>query len=1683
MRMSFDTCLMFAPTERAQFPVWSGDLVKDDRVLFQISFRSFFRPFLPHRLPEKLEIGYLMRFDQVAKLLPSDLFSYNLYSGSQEVVNNGHCCSLLEVIDRNRSTTSVARLLQELEIKRVVLVTPLTEKGFLFLLSSVQMATPTERGESWKRCLQALFVFPESRDLVKSALRCASSSHDASQPSISGATLMPQLAQFIPALHHALVKARANPPAELSAGVERHAREYLVGMNDGTVRQYPMGEYDEQGQLFPVSKHPQVNMDSYLHSYLHSPANYLLSMARAKQMVEAHCGPEQPKDVKPRKSAGGQREATSNTRDGQTNSQKMQQLIDLVLTCKSNAENEVRNEVGEELKVPGRKRKLEQETAERALKFLKASQEPGKHHKIPVEGSQVSSSPVSLTSVIGSVGLKDIDLREDGSEVATRLLGLLTGLTQAAEGTTYRNFCETPGEGQRESSPFDRLATKLGLPTNCDIDLRKQEELEEQMAGSVSSLEGFSPSSHSGETNHQGAAGRGGGMGRRTGGYEEEGQGEIPWVLIPITGLCSERYTQRDRNVPQDPRFQHLTTATSITITTKSRGKSPTSSHLPSPSTSPIRLPSSEASPALSPSQCPSPDPSPPISPSQCPSPEPSPYPSPSQCPSPEPSLPPSPSQCPSPEPSPPPSPSQCWSPKTHPPLSSSWCQTLVPDKLSPLIKNQTGANEERLTLIASQEFKGQSSDKGEKLLGNEEKNGEPLLSASIRPCNPPAVEQRTLPSPVMQGKEETEQKTGGVKKAQVELSMKEKKAQPVERMWKQGETETVECKPNEEEAVVDMMLKASSEKEQKGKSKELAGGSVFSPSVSSAAVHPQRDIDSIVDKHVGDFSSEIQLLLQEERIPYSFPLSSHSTLNSEAPTPPHTLPYASVSQFSHYVSFLNPCPPVHEYMSSLRDSISSMLTEFDDGWPNHKPDTSHTNSDATLANTVSAFVASVRAGNAKTGRDDEVSAPCGELNAADTSSSGSQSPVLSRVGEVWRPDATNGRNPTTSPVTLSTPTSASASVYKPANTTVLCTPNKSQQSQWKPQRSHTLEAKTVTQDIQQTQDDSPASTVLCTAGVEGGRTLSSTDCGTTLPGFSSVSLHLAESSNRSEPVSSLSSVSVPGPTPPATTLSSLIGQLQPEVFNNLVKIIKDVKRNSVQFYVHCTEPGDQVYKDVKELLLKQGNVEQTPVAFLNQESSDDRLLVIIKNKDIAGHIHKIPGLVSLKRHSSVVFLGIDTLDDIRNNSYNELFVSGGCIVSDDFVLNPDFITHEQLATLLMFLEKHNSTESVWRWKVHCKTHKRLKEQARFRREAASLLDMLSAYQKRQIVEFLPYHKCDMMNHQSPDLDCLIELQARYTQYRHTIFLTEHHIEKFFAYSSGGIIVSNVEEILHNFTRMVGCHNIKDKQPLIDDLLSPKGHIRQLSHGSSVSGSEHSPSIFPEQIPSLSSVRQPQHVLPQPSSSLPSHPHLSDQLVPDSSCRDGVQPPSDKDCEVLRQAISQLRAERESQLKQLQHQQHLLELQAELSINPIKCFTGTPTGAGSDPTIPPDERRSDDSVQLTPGRAVAATLDLIHSTLQSELGEERQEAPPEGPRGEAEDGDQRAGHSDTSTLSSSHMAITVIGASNRTDSANQRRDAGADQRGEPAFSKAAQQGASTCSTAGSADGGRLRSVLLVWSEL
>ena len=64
----------------------------------------------------------------------------------------------------------------------------------------------------------------------------------------------------------------------------------------------------------------------------------------------------------------------------------------------------------------------------------------------------------------------------------------------------------------------------------------------------------------------------------------------------------------------------------------------------------------------------------------------------------------------------------------------------------------------------------------------------------------------------------------------------------------------------------------------------------------------------------------------------------------------------------------------------------------------------------------------------------------------------------------------------------------------------------------------------------------------------------------------------------------------------------------------------------------------------------------------------------------------QIPALVSLKKLPSVSFAGVDTLDDVKNHTYNELFVSGGFMVSDEFVLNPDLITQGKFSFSLQDL-------------------------------------------------------------------------------------------------------------------------------------------------------------------------------------------------------------------------------------------------------------------------------------------------------------------------------------------------------------------------------------------------------------
>ncbi|XP_053152263.1 protein TASOR isoform X2 [Hemicordylus capensis] len=289
--------------------------------------------------------------------------------------------------------------------------------------------------------------------------------------------------------------------------------------------------------------------------------------------------------------------------------------------------------------------------------------------------------------------------------------------------------------------------------------------------------------------------------------------------------------------------------------------------------------------------------------------------------------------------------------------------------------------------------------------------------------------------------------------------------------------------------------------------------------------------------------------------------------------------------------------------------------------------------------------------------------------------------------------------------------------------------------------------------------------------------------------------------------------------------LAGFISQLKPEVFDSFVKIMQDVQRqkNIVKFYIH-EEQESMLCKEIKEYLLDLRNTECHPEQFLKKRAEFDKLLIIIQNEDIASLIHKIPCLVDLKKLSCVNFAGVDSLDDVKNHTYNELFVSGGFVVSDESVLTPESVTVDKLNKFLKFLEELSTPDGKWQWKVHCKIQKKLKELGRMNTNAMSLLTLLNTYQKKHMVEILSYHQCDSQTRNPPELDCLIRLQAQNIQQRHIVFLTEKNVSAFETYADNGIVVTTVDYFMHNFKRLVGYHNSVSEE---NRLPSPIDHERQ----------------------------------------------------------------------------------------------------------------------------------------------------------------------------------------------------------------------------------------------------------------
>ncbi|KAJ6666320.1 hypothetical protein lerEdw1_000592 [Lerista edwardsae] len=258
-----------------------------------------------------------------------------------------------------------------------------------------------------------------------------------------------------------------------------------------------------------------------------------------------------------------------------------------------------------------------------------------------------------------------------------------------------------------------------------------------------------------------------------------------------------------------------------------------------------------------------------------------------------------------------------------------------------------------------------------------------------------------------------------------------------------------------------------------------------------------------------------------------------------------------------------------------------------------------------------------------------------------------------------------------------------------------------------------------------------------------------------------------------------------------------------------LKHVAKEACKNPYVFYLVETD-DDPFFGRLKNLMKKGGHTEAEPLHFLKASNPEtDRLKVIIRNEDIFSHIHKIPSLLRLKHLPNVTFVGVDSPEDALNDTCQELFHSGGFVVSDDNMLQA--MTVEELKGTVKTLEKLNG-HGRWRWLLHYKETKQLREETRqvgwagpsvspgdtfwiwmyLERlcavsgqppksflpcrvdSAAHAKDLiLRSCQGANIMEVLHYHQCDSKSvPRSEYLKCLLNLQVQHIRRRFAVFLT-----------------------------------------------------------------------------------------------------------------------------------------------------------------------------------------------------------------------------------------------------------------------------------------------------------------------
>ncbi|XP_053521823.1 protein TASOR 2 isoform X4 [Artibeus jamaicensis] len=267
-----------------------------------------------------------------------------------------------------------------------------------------------------------------------------------------------------------------------------------------------------------------------------------------------------------------------------------------------------------------------------------------------------------------------------------------------------------------------------------------------------------------------------------------------------------------------------------------------------------------------------------------------------------------------------------------------------------------------------------------------------------------------------------------------------------------------------------------------------------------------------------------------------------------------------------------------------------------------------------------------------------------------------------------------------------------------------------------------------------------------------------------------------------------------------STSYEDMITDMCTSLHVKLKSVVKEACKSTFLFYLVETE-DKSFFVRTKNILRKGGHTEIEPQHFCQAfHRENDMLMVIIKNEDISSHLHQIPSLLKLKHFPSVIFAGVDSPEDVLHYTFQELFRTGGFVVSDDRML--ETLTLVQLKEIVKILEKLNGN-GRWKWLLHYRESKKLKEEVRVDSIAYKKNLILKSYQSANIIELLHYHQCDSRSSTKADhLKCLLNLQIQHIQARFAVFLTEKPAVSREIYENSGILITGVNNFIENIQKV-----------------------------------------------------------------------------------------------------------------------------------------------------------------------------------------------------------------------------------------------------------------------------------------